>query len=29
MAAEIVEALHHGGGISCEFPSLASAPNLH
>jgi hypothetical protein len=29
IAGEVVEALRHGGGISCEFPSLATAANLH
>jgi hypothetical protein len=29
IAGEVVGALRNGGGISCEFPSLAVAANLH
>jgi hypothetical protein len=29
IAGEVVDALRYGGGISCEFPSLATAANLH
>jgi hypothetical protein len=29
LAGEVVAALRYGGGISCEFPSLATAASLH